>query len=203
MTFDVLGDTGENLSNTGVAYPNLLNVGEQSIYQEIGQSGAQFLLMAGDVAYNGGTETTYGDLAQTGVDVSDIFGPSYLPQADGLPTFVADGNHGQTSDDLEDLARAEDGCRQQRRLQLRPATGPGGRDHHELPSDWSIQDGRCASTFSTPPGPTLRLAPPPVRPAPPSPAIACSTRRITTSTGRPPRPSTSGSRPTWRHIRAG
>ena len=100
VTFDVLGDTGENLSNTGVAYPNLLNVGEQSIYQEIGQSGAQFLLMAGDVAYNGGTETTYGDLTQTGVDVSDIFGPSYLPQADGVPTFVADGNHGQTSDDL-------------------------------------------------------------------------------------------------------
>lgn len=104
VTFAVIGDTGENLSDTGVAYPNFLNPGEQAIYQEIGSSGAQFLLEAGDVSYSGGTETSYGDLNQTGTtatpDVSDIFGPQYEPQMHGIPTFVADGNHGQTTDDL-------------------------------------------------------------------------------------------------------
>lgn len=100
LTFDVLGDTGETQSNTGVNYPGFLNPGEQAIYQEIGSSGARFLLMAGDVSYTGGTELSYGDLNQTGTDTSDIFGPQYLPQAKGIPTFVADGNHGQTSDDL-------------------------------------------------------------------------------------------------------
>lgn len=92
VTFDVIGDTGEN--GTG------FNQGQSNIYQEIGQSGAQFLLEAGDVSYTGGTETTYGDLQQSGAEVSNIFGPQYEPLAKGIPTFVADGNHGQTSDDL-------------------------------------------------------------------------------------------------------
>ena len=104
VTFDVIGDTGENQSAAGVPYPNLLNPGQQAIYQGIGNSGAQFLLEAGDVSYSGGTETSYGDLNQIGTsttpDVSDIFGPKYEPQMQGIPTFVADGNHGQTSDDL-------------------------------------------------------------------------------------------------------
>ncbi len=103
VTFDVMGDTGENYLDTGdVEFPgqspsNPTDPDEASLYNQIGSSGAQFLLMAGDVSYSGGTQSTYGDLQQTGTDpeVSNIFGPTYFPQTGGIPTFVADGNHGQ------------------------------------------------------------------------------------------------------------
>jgi hypothetical protein len=103
VTFDVIADTGENYAYTGstpnadVPFPGGVNPDEASIYHQIGQSGANFLLLAGDIAYNGGTESNYGDLGQTGTDpeVSNIFGPSYFPQTGGIPTFSADGNHGQ------------------------------------------------------------------------------------------------------------
>jgi hypothetical protein len=142
LTFDVLGDTGETQSANGVEYPNDLNPGEQAIYQEIGNSGAKFLLMAGDVSYSGGTETSYGDLNQKGTDISDIFGPQYLPQAKGIPTFVADGNHGQTTDDLRlwpepDSVAASNGVYS---YGAPPAQVDGITN--SSPSDWyAIQDG--------------------------------------------------------------
>jgi hypothetical protein len=109
LTFDVMGDTGENYASTSAThtndlpYPNGVNPNEASLYQQIGSSGAKFLVMAGDVAYSGGTESTYGDLKQVGTqpEVSNIFGPSYFPQTGGIPTYVADGNHGQTVTDLK------------------------------------------------------------------------------------------------------
>lgn len=101
VTFDVIGDTGENYSQTtgsSVPYPNELNPDQAALYQLIGASGAQFLLIAGDIAYSGGSQSNYGDLAQTGTqpEVGTIFGPSYFPQTGGIPTFAADGNHGQS-----------------------------------------------------------------------------------------------------------
>ena len=58
------------------------------------------MMTTGDVAYSGGTQTDYGDLQQTGTEVSDIFGPSYWPQVGGIPTFAGVGNHGQNVDSL-------------------------------------------------------------------------------------------------------
>ena len=101
LTFDVIGDTGETQSSPGVDYPNFVNPGQQALYSEIGTSGAKFLLMVGDVAYSGGTQNSYGDLIQSGDDISDIFGPSSFPLANGIATFVADGNHGQNSNILK------------------------------------------------------------------------------------------------------
>ncbi len=113
VTFDVIADTGENYAYTSStsqipfsgANPNdPINPDEASIYSQIGKSDAQFLLVAGDIAYNGGNQSTYGDLQQTAPvppagtstpEVSDLFGPSYFPQTGGIPTFAADGNHGQ------------------------------------------------------------------------------------------------------------
>src|SRR4051794_3568798 len=97
VTFAVIGDTGENYSNTGTPFPNSLNPHQAAIYKLIGSSGAQFLVHAGDIAYSGGTQSNYGDLQQTSTtsEVSNIFGPSYYPQTGGIPTFAADGNHGQ------------------------------------------------------------------------------------------------------------
>jgi hypothetical protein len=95
LTFDVVGDLGEEDQATGVAYPNNFNPDQAAIDYLMGQSGARFVLQAGDVSYSGGTETDYGDLEQTGSEVSNIFGTSYWPETGGLPAFSADGNHGQ------------------------------------------------------------------------------------------------------------
>ena len=113
VTFDVVGDTGENYASTsstsqtpfvGANPADPVNPDQASIDSQIGESGAQFLLIAGDIGYNGGDQSTYGDLQQTAAvppagtvtpEVSDIFGPSYFPLTGGIPTFAADGNHGQ------------------------------------------------------------------------------------------------------------
>src|SRR4051812_2838199 len=101
QTFAVMADVGENFyftsSTTKAPFPNGQNPYQAALFNLVGQSGARFLLMGGDVAYSGGTQSNYGDLTHTGdqTEISTIFGPSYLPQARGIPTFVADGNHGQ------------------------------------------------------------------------------------------------------------
>ncbi len=112
VSFDVIGDTGENFAKTSstvdTPFPGspTSNPYQSKLYSEIGSDGSQFLLGAGDTSYNGGTQDTYGDLTQTGTaaqaapngtEYSNIFGPSYLPLARGLPTFLADGNHGQNN----------------------------------------------------------------------------------------------------------
>ncbi len=150
VTFDVIGDTGENLSSPGVPYPNFLNTGQQAIYQAIGSSGAQFLLEAGDVSYSGGTETSYGDLNQTGTtqspDVSDIFGPQYEPQMHGIPTFVADGNHGQTTDDLRIWPEKQTVLNDQPNAGVYSYGPPPAQVDgisNNSPSDWyAVQDGQ-------------------------------------------------------------
>ena len=102
LTFVVIGDTGENYSYTtagdgDVPFPGHVNPDQAAIFKLIGSSGARFLLNAGDIAYAGGNQSTYGDLQQKGSmpEVSTIFGASYYPQTGGIPTFAADGNHGQ------------------------------------------------------------------------------------------------------------
>ena len=107
LTFDVMADTGENYAYTtattatDLPFPGGINPDQAAIDKEIGATvpadGAKFLVLAGDVAYSGGNDSNYGDLEQTGTqpEVSTIFGPSYFPQTGGIPTFTADGNHGQ------------------------------------------------------------------------------------------------------------
>ncbi len=127
VTFDVVGDTGENFSYTsskeqlpflGNSNPNApVNPDQASVFSQIGASTkqatnpAQFLLVAGDVGYSDGSQQNYGDLQQTETvpaegtanpEVSNIFGPSYFPETGGIPTYVADGNHGQNPTTLMD-----------------------------------------------------------------------------------------------------
>ena len=112
VSFDVIGDTGENYQDTTsttvtpFSAGSSLNPYQSDLYSEIGSDGSKFLLEAGDVSYTGGTEQSYGDLNQTAAspqtsEISNIFGPTYLPQASGIPTFISDGNHGQDADPLK------------------------------------------------------------------------------------------------------
>ena len=105
LSFDVIGDTGENLANPYQAWPNYINPDQAAIDHLMGQSGARFIILAGDDAYPSGLNARYGDLQQTGTlanpDVSNMFGPYYLPQTGGLPIYYITGNHG--GDNLDSL----------------------------------------------------------------------------------------------------
>jgi hypothetical protein len=113
VTFDVLDDTGENYActtatncSTEVPYNSSgppVNPDEAALYDQIGQSGAQFLLDAGDTGYNNGSQTNLGDLEQTGTttDVSNFFGPSYYPLTGGIPYYLASGDHNQNNTALK------------------------------------------------------------------------------------------------------
>ncbi len=112
VTFDLINDTGENYYNTNanaaldVPFNSTgapVNPDQAALYNEIGNSGANFLLSVGDIGYNSSNQSNFGDLTQTGTqpEVSDIFGPSYLPQANGIPVFAGSGDHDQTINPLK------------------------------------------------------------------------------------------------------
>jgi hypothetical protein len=54
--------------------------------------------MTGDTAYPGGSQKEYGDLQQTGTDISTIFAPTFwgVPGR-SIPVFNVTGNHGFTN----------------------------------------------------------------------------------------------------------
>ena len=94
FTFDVLGDWGD--TTNGGTNDGSLNVNQAGVDSQIASSGAQFAVSVGDVAYPGGTQTEYGDLNQTGANVSAIFGPSFwATPGQTIPIHQVDGNHGQ------------------------------------------------------------------------------------------------------------
>ena len=103
LTFDVMGDTGENLANAATPYPNFTNPYQAAIDKLIGQSGARFVVLAGDVGYPSDTNNRYGDLLQganaANPEVSNFFGPSYWPQTGGIPVYYTAGDHGMVTED--------------------------------------------------------------------------------------------------------
>ncbi len=98
LKFAVLDDLGESYYSggapSGTEFTNDLNTDQAALDKQLDTSGARFAVLAGDTAYNSGTQTNYGDLAQTGTQVSDMFGPSYWPETNGIPTFHTQGDHG-------------------------------------------------------------------------------------------------------------
>ena len=112
LTFAVVGDFGDNTdSTTGAVSPTAANASQQAIDAAIAASGARFVVGVGDIAYQDGSQSNYGDLRETGVNapggteaqrsqISNIFGPSYWANIQGVPFFAANGNHGQNSNIL-------------------------------------------------------------------------------------------------------
>jgi chitodextrinase len=96
FTFDVFGDWGDT-TNSGVN-DGTLNVDQAGVDAQIAASGARFIVSTGDVGYSGGTQTNYGDLNQTGVNISAVFGPSYWAvPGQSIPLYGVSGNHGLNS----------------------------------------------------------------------------------------------------------
>lgn len=111
LTFDVVGDFGDNTDSSGVASATSVNTSQQAIDAAIAASGARFVLGVGDIAYQDGSQSNYGDLEETGTnapggtaaqltEISNIFGPQYWAQIQNMPMFAADGNHGQNNNIL-------------------------------------------------------------------------------------------------------
>ncbi len=102
LTFDVVDDSAETYySLPNSSFPGNLNTDQAALDKLIGQSGARFAVLAGDTAYNNGDQNNFGDLEQSGAEVSDLFGPSYWPETGGIPTFKANGDHGLNQESLQ------------------------------------------------------------------------------------------------------
>ena len=85
--FAVLGDWGSVTASGNPDQANLIG--------QLASSGARFALSTGDIAYPGGSQTNYGDLYQTGANVSAVFGPQFWTAAGAsMPLFPVLGNHG-------------------------------------------------------------------------------------------------------------
>ena len=88
FSFAVLGDWGF-VGSSGS------NPDQAKLDAQIAASRALFALGTGDTAYPGGSQTNYGDLQQTGLNISTVFGPSYYTDiGKSIPMFNSLGNHG-------------------------------------------------------------------------------------------------------------
>jgi chitodextrinase len=99
FSFAVFGDWGR--APTSSTNQDLSNV-----MSRLSESGARFALSVGDNAYESGGQANYGDLYQTGPNISAVFGPQYWAKVGAsLPLFAAVGNHGfaRSESNLPDL----------------------------------------------------------------------------------------------------
>jgi hypothetical protein len=85
FSFAVLGDWGDISAAAHQA----------KLMQLIARSGARFAFTTGDNGYPAGSQTNYGDLVQTGTNISAVFGPQFWTvPGRSIPLFPALGNHG-------------------------------------------------------------------------------------------------------------
>src|SRR6266542_2086236 len=90
FSFAVLGDWGETHANG--------NPDQANVMHHIATSGARFVLGTGDTGYPAGSQKSYGDLQQTGQDMSAVFGPQFWTVVGrSMPMFNSIGNHAPTS----------------------------------------------------------------------------------------------------------
>lgn len=148
FSFDVLGDFGET-SSTNNAPLGTYNGSQDAVDSQLAASAkdptspALFAVSTGDIAYNSGTTTNYGDLNHPadGVGVaetSNIFDARYWGKVgSSLPLFATAGNHGRNSTFLSTWPTSTNvsnsGGRYDSSLIYPPVDGlPGGAN----PSDW-------------------------------------------------------------------
>ncbi|MGZ4589809.1 MAG: metallophosphoesterase [Actinomycetes bacterium] len=92
-SFAVFGDWGQAYASGG-------NTDQANVMAQLANSGVRFAITTGDNGYPAGSQLNYGDLQQSGADVSGIFGPQQwgVPGAT-IPVFPAIGNHGLARSD--------------------------------------------------------------------------------------------------------
>ena len=184
FSFAVLGDWGA----AGDAEAGADNR-QADVMTQLAQSGVRFAVGTGDTAYPSGTQTNYGDLRQTGTNVSGVFAPQHWKKVGAsIPFFNATGNHGFNSTFLSiwpqpAAASSSSGRYADGDVLLRQRDELG-----ELP-ECVVRVRRRQRALLRAGGGVERAR---------TTARRTSTRTITTRTGRRRAPSTSGSRTTCR-----
>src|SRR5438128_1310733 len=131
FTFAVIGDWGAGTTD------------ENKVLTQIAAAAPNFIISAGDNAYNSGTQTDYGD-----INGGNVFAPMYWPLVGKTtPAFMIEGNHGFTGNlpyfqnwpqDSTVAACAQNGCRYQPDTYC--CTGTLGSTSHSYPSSWYAFD---------------------------------------------------------------
>lgn len=129
VTFDVLGDWGDNTIAGGL--------NQRNVDALIAGSGAQFAVSTGDIAYESGTQTNYGNLVATGTAVSEVFGPDYwkAPGA-SIPLFATTGNHGRSTTFLQNWKQAATVTASGGKYAMETYSGIDGTTATSYPSVW-------------------------------------------------------------------
>ena len=136
FSFVVFGDWGQ-------AYADSTNVDQANLLFQIAASGARFAVMTGDTAYQSGSQTAYGDLQQTGTDISGVFAPAFwgVPGR-SIPVFNVTGNHGFTNGDNQVVNWPETNAASTSggKYEMEPYPSINGSDPKDYPSMWYAFD---------------------------------------------------------------
>ena len=144
FSFAVFGDWGQ-------VYPNSLNGDQTNVLRQLSRSGVRFAVMTGDTGYQDGSQLQYGDLQQTGSNVSGIFGPTYwgVPGR-SIPVFNVQGNHGFENGEVqitnwpEQNATAASGGK----YEMEPYPSVNGSAPASYPSFWYAFDAGGARFYA-------------------------------------------------------
>jgi len=130
VTFAVFGDWGQ-VDATGA------NRDQANLMSQIAASGARFAVTTGDTGYPDGSQINYGDLQQTGNNMSAVFGPSFWPVAGAsIPLFNGQGNHGESSAALVNWPESHAVSSSGGRYQVDVQCCQNGTKSASYPSEW-------------------------------------------------------------------
>ena len=95
FSFAVFGDWG-SVGSDG------RNAHQANLLEQLALSGSRFAVTVGDNAYPSGSQSNYGDLIQTGKNLSGVFGKKFWSVAGAsIPIFPSIGNHGFARSDAQ------------------------------------------------------------------------------------------------------
>jgi hypothetical protein len=136
FSFAVLGDWGA----AGDAEAGADNR-QADLMTQLAGSGVRFAVGTGDTAYPSGTQTNYGDLRQTGANVSGVFAPQHWQKVGAsIPFFNATGNHGFNSTFLSIWPQATAASSSSGRYAMETYCCVNGTNSASYPSAWYAFD---------------------------------------------------------------
>ena len=136
FSFAVLGDWGA----AGDAEAGADNR-QADLMTQLAGSGVRFAVGTGDTAYPSGTQTNYGDLRQTGANVSGVFAPQHWQKVGAsIPFFNATGNHGFNSTFLSIWPQASAASSSSGRYAMETYCCVNGTNSASYPSAWYAFD---------------------------------------------------------------
>ncbi len=133
FSFDVIGDTGYNGGGS--------NPDQDRLYAQMAGSGASFVLTTGDMAYPDGSQNNYGDVANTGLNVSAVFGPSgWSAFGQSAATFPVLGNHGRSGTFLQNWPTSDAAFASGGKFSMVTYPGQSGASTATYPTDYYAFD---------------------------------------------------------------